>query len=216
MVKCERTFPAPPSLAKRQSYNEEDTIQQLKKIFNDKCYICELQGLQDGIPEHLIPHKENVDLKFDWENLFWACNRCNSIKNRGEYEGKILDCCKFDPELYLNFIYAPYEGTIIVKPKDTAETSQKTAQLINEVFNLENTGLRISSCRERMRSFREEWNRFIKLLTEYKKNKTQISFRKIKARLSTKTAFAAFKRNYIRINQSEYKEFQEFVTLNPE
>lgn len=216
MVKCERTFPAPPSLAKRQSYNDEDTIQQLKKIFNDKCYICELQGLQDGIPEHLIPHKENVDLKFGWENLFWACNRCNSIKNRSEYEGKILDCCKIDPELHINFIYAPHEGAIIVKPKDTSESSRMTAQLIDEAFNLENTGLRISSCRERMHSFREEWNRFIKLLTEYKKNKTQMSFRKVKARLSTKTAFAAFKRNYIRIHQSEYKEFQEFVTLKPE
>ena len=72
MVKCERTFPAPPSLAKRKSYNDSDTIQQLKEIFNGKCYICELQNLQDGIPEHLIPHKENEDLKFDWENLFWA------------------------------------------------------------------------------------------------------------------------------------------------
>ena len=63
MVKCERTFPAPPSLAKRKSYNDSDTIQQLKEIFNGKCYICELQNLQDGIPEHLIPHKENEDLR---------------------------------------------------------------------------------------------------------------------------------------------------------
>lgn len=81
------TFP-PLSLAKRQSYNEPDTIQQLKTLFNNKCYICEMQELQDGIIEHLIPHRGDPDLKFDWRNLFWACNRCNSIKNRKDMKAK--------------------------------------------------------------------------------------------------------------------------------
>ena len=97
MVKCERIFPAPASLAKRKFYNEEDTVQALKKTFHNKCYICEVQNLQDGVPEHLVPHKgKNDDLKFDWENLFWSCSRCNSIKNCRKYDGKIIDCCKVD------------------------------------------------------------------------------------------------------------------------
>ena len=75
MVKCERTVQAPLSLGKRKSYNEPDTIQKLKEIFYDKCYICEIQGLQDGVPEHLIPHNGDINLKFNWDNLFWACNR---------------------------------------------------------------------------------------------------------------------------------------------
>lgn len=213
MVKCERTFPAPPSLAKRKSYNDSDTIQQLKEIFNGKCYICELQNLQDGIPEHLIPHKDNEDLKFDWENLFWACNRCNSVKNNKKYDGKIIDCCKIDPELHLIFIYEPYSAQIIVKAKDKLEKSIMTATLINESFNLENTGLRISSRSERMRSFKEEWNKFIKLLNEYKSKNTKINFNKVKSRLNRKTAFAAFKRNYIRSHISEYKDFKPFVDI---
>ena len=213
MVKCERTFPAPPSLAKRKSYNDSDTIQQLKKIFNGKCYICELQNLQDGILEHLMPHKENEDLKFDWENLFWACNRCNSVKNNKKYEGKIIDCCKIDPEVHLIFIYEPYSGLIIVKAKDSLEKSVMTATLIDESFNLENTGLRISSLSERMQSFKKEWNKFFKFLSEYRKNKTAFLFRKIKACLNRKTAFAAFKRNYIRFHSSEYKDFLQFVDV---
>ena len=156
MVKCERTFPAPLSLSKRKSYNEVDTIQQLKEVFHDKCYICEMQGLQDGIPEHLVSHKGNEDLKFNWENLFWACNRCNLIKNRQEYEGKIIDCCKVDPEKHLRSVYEPHGGIILVKAKDTYETSKMTAQLITEAFNLNNTGLRVSSAAERMKAFRKE------------------------------------------------------------
>lgn len=70
MVKCERTFPVPKSLAQRKSYNDADVFAALSKIFNNKCYICELQDLQDGVVEHLISHKGNLDLKFDWENLF--------------------------------------------------------------------------------------------------------------------------------------------------
>lgn len=212
MVKCERTFPAPLSLSKRKSYNEADTIQQLKEVFHDKCYICEMQGLQDGIPEHLVPHKnENEDLKFNWENLFWACNRCNSIKNNPKYEGKIIDCCKVDPEKHLRSVYEPHEGKIMVKARDTSETSTMTAQLITESFNLDNTGLRESSVSERMKEFRKEWNKFFRFLKEYRDKKTKLAFNKVKARLGRSTAFAAIKRDYIRIHQSEYKEFQPFL-----
>ena len=42
-------------------------------------------------------------------------------------------------------------------------------------------------------------------------NKTNVAKRKVAARLRTKTAFAAFKRDYIRAHQSEYPEFQEYV-----
>ena len=52
MVKVERSFPAPASLeveAKKPSgsYSEQDVVEQLKKDFHDKCYICEIKNLQD-------------------------------------------------------------------------------------------------------------------------------------------------------------------------
>lgn len=211
MVKCERIYPPPPSLAKKRSYNESDTIQMLKEIFHDKCYICEMQGLQDGIPEHLIPHKENKNLKFAWENLFWACNRCNSIKNNVKYEEKIIDCCKVDPEKHLLCTYEPHDGKISVKSRDTLEDSRMTAMLIDESFNLDNTGLRQSSYSERMKLFRAEWNKFLKYLDEYRKKGTRFAFNKVKSRLNRSTAFAAIKRDYIRIHHSEWKDFQKFV-----
>lgn len=51
MVKIERSFPAPKSLdiaARKQSgsYSGPDVIEQLRRDFHNKCYICELNDLQ--------------------------------------------------------------------------------------------------------------------------------------------------------------------------
>ena len=58
MVKIKRSFPAPQSLAIEKkkvkgSYREADVIERLAKDFNNKCYICELDKLQDPQVEHL-------------------------------------------------------------------------------------------------------------------------------------------------------------------
>lgn len=75
MVKVERTFPAPISLeieSKKASgkYDKEDVIKQLREIFHDKCYICEIKDLQDPEVEHLLPHKNGKypERKYDWNN----------------------------------------------------------------------------------------------------------------------------------------------------
>ena len=48
MVKVERSFPAPASLALESqkangSYSMPDVVKQLKEDFHNKCYICELK-----------------------------------------------------------------------------------------------------------------------------------------------------------------------------
>ena len=77
MIKIQRTFPAPASLAieaKKASgkYDKPDVVKQLREDAHDKCYICEMKGLQDPVVEHLLPHKDGKypDRKFDWNNLF--------------------------------------------------------------------------------------------------------------------------------------------------
>ena len=110
MVKVERSFPAPESLAVEAakingSYKEKDVTERLKKDFHDKCYVCEIKGLQDPEVEHLLPHKNGkyLERKFDWNNLFWCCGHCNSIKNNGKYDSGIIDCCNQDPEELMTF-----------------------------------------------------------------------------------------------------------------
>ena len=105
MVKIERSFPAPASLVKEAKnangrYDKQDVIEQLKKDFHNKCYICEMKELQDPNVENLLPHKNGIYIsrKFDWENLFWSCGHCNGVKNNKKYDEGILDCCEYDPE----------------------------------------------------------------------------------------------------------------------
>ena len=79
---------------------EPDVIDQLAKDFNGKCYICEIKPVQDPQVEHRLPHyNRNIPERvFDWNNLFYSCSHCNSVKNSGKYEEGIIDCCVRDPE----------------------------------------------------------------------------------------------------------------------
>lgn len=69
-------------------YDKPDVVERLKKDFNNKCYICEINDLQDPQIEHLKPRsvgrdiEQKLEIKFDWNNLFWSCGHCNGIKNQ--------------------------------------------------------------------------------------------------------------------------------------
>ena len=113
MVKIERTQTPPASLAVEKkkeengscgTYNQTDVVVQLNKGFHGKCYLCEQDELQSIQIEHLKPHHggKNIDLKYDWNNLFFSCSHCNSVKNRKQYESNILDCCSTDPETMIH------------------------------------------------------------------------------------------------------------------
>ena len=62
MVKIVRSFPAPASLKEQSdkangSYTCNDVIERLREDFYNKCYICELKGLQDPQVEHIKMEK---------------------------------------------------------------------------------------------------------------------------------------------------------------
>lgn len=211
MVKVERSFPAPTSLSFKESYREADVISRLRNDFYDKCYICELK-LSDINVEHLLPHK-NIDLdrKFDWENLFLSCPHCNEVKNNSRYEEKILDCCKVDPEEKISFEFKGNEIEVLSKnPQD--EQAVKTAELIYEVFNIKNTGIREFASDFRFKKLQKEMLIFLQKLEEYRNNKQSFfNFRILKELLKRESEFAAFKRNYIRKNIKVYPELEEVI-----
>lgn len=216
MVKCDKSPTVPASLAVEKakgtsgSQRGEDVVRQLKTDFHDKCYICELKGLQDPQIEYLKPHKGNIDLKFDWNNLFWSCSHCNSIKNQQKYDGNIINCCQEDPERHISCQYVNNE--VDVNALDHEITSQITAELINETFNLQNTGMRVVAAAYRTKALRKEMNIFFNELQRYENNKIAINKRRVVVRLKRSAAFAAFKRSYIR-NNEKYAELQEYVAL---
>lgn len=53
MVKVQRSYPAPESLEieaqkPNGSYSCDDVVERLKDDFHNKCYICEIDQLQDS------------------------------------------------------------------------------------------------------------------------------------------------------------------------
>lgn len=218
MVKVKRTFPAPDSLETEKkkvggSYSGADVVERLKNDFHNKCYICELKDLQDPQIEHLLPHKngKDKDRKFDWENLFWSCGHCNGVKNQSKYEGKILDCCRRDPEEAISF--GLQEDNVSVRAKrDSDEEAVMTAQLVQEVFNIRNTGMRVYKSDLRMRMLQEEMNVLYAKLDAYRKNPTsKVCLRTLQVLLKRESAFAAFKRCYIREHAAEFPGLTEYI-----
>lgn len=221
MVKIERSFPAPKSLAEEAKkatgkYDKPDVIEQLKKDFHNKCYICEIKELQDPNVEHLFPHKNGKyhERKFDWENLFWSCGHCNGIKNNSKYDDGIIDCCKQDPEKYLYFEVKNDDVVIGVADSDS-DIQKRTALLITETFSLKNTGMRTYTSDERLKLLQKEMNVLYKQLEKiHSEPDSKVTIRTIRSLLRRESAFAAFKRCYVREHASEYPELQQYVALD--
>ena len=94
-----------------------------------------------------------------WNNLFWSCAHCNSIKNNKIYEGKIINCCQEDPEQHIACRYA--DNDVQIEALDQNEVTSTTASLIYAVFNLKNTGMRINNSASRLKALQEEMDKML-------------------------------------------------------
>ena len=96
MINIERTTPAPPSLA-NQSFNGVKAA--LIDMQSNKCYLCERKAPDTSQIEHFIPTNKDENQKYVWENLYLACDHCNSIKNNVSDKKintlELLDCTDF-------------------------------------------------------------------------------------------------------------------------
>ncbi len=219
MVKVERSFPAPESLAveakkKNGSYSSTDVVERLKEDFNNKCYICELKDLQDPQIEHLLPHKNGKypERIFDWNNLFWVCGHCNNVKNQDKYDEGILDCCNQDPENDIFFDCTENDISLRAKAAEPDEKTKRTIILIYEIFNLRNTGMRVYKSDYRFKALQKEMNILYDNLEKFRENPdSKLVLRKLKAILKRESAFAAFKRCYVREHLTEYPMLKQYL-----
>ncbi|EOW6560102.1 hypothetical protein ACOZYI_002712 [Cronobacter dublinensis] len=132
-----RTEEAPPSLEKQNRYDGQDVFDKLKEIFHDKCYICETKSPQDVNVEHFEAHMGDVQKKFNWNNLYFVCSRCNNIK--GDRYNNLIDCCNKEDDVYraLQLLppYTPFGEKIIVKARVDNEKVKTTVELLDKVYN---------------------------------------------------------------------------------
>lgn len=144
MFQAKRPIEA-PECSKALGYNNLATMAALHKIFHGKCYLCEQSNLNDPEIEHLEPHMGNEDKKFSWENLYYSCSRCNSIK--GTKHTDILDCCNEDIDVFKAIkcvATAIGDHDIIVEPANghDDERTLNTVDLISRCYNDRTTATR--------------------------------------------------------------------------
>lgn len=96
--------------------------------------------------------------------------------------------------------------------KEVNDTVKRTISLVEEVFTQKNTGMRVYTSDMRLKELKKEMNILYDNLEQWKNNPdSKVIRRKIRALLRRESAFAAFKRNYIRDHLKCYPEFQEYI-----
>lgn len=164
MFNVNRSMPAPPSLASQSSYKGQDVIDALRAMFYDKCYLCEQDSLSAPEVEHFRPHNKSPVLQYGWDNLFYACRRCNGIKSNSHVD--LLDGSDPQVDVFSEIVHYAGNaamGDVVIKPS-SAQPSQNTintVSLIHKCFNDENTSLRGISKESLLESLLEDYSKFL-------------------------------------------------------
>ena len=169
MFKVIRNENAPASLANRRSYSEQDVLDALSRVFHKKCYICETKEPIDINVEHFEPHLGDLDKKFNWDNLYFSCGRCNNIK-LAKYND-LLDCCDSNVDVLRAIKHVPpitpYAKCLRIEPQNDDEKTKLTAELIEKVFNSTHTPNKTVSASFLRKKVFQQFNLFLDLQREY-------------------------------------------------
>ncbi|UED79604.1 HNH endonuclease [Lysinibacillus sp. CD3-6] len=197
-------------------YNKEDVIKQLKEEFHNKCYICEHDGPTNINVEHFIPHKEDIDLKFDWGNLYYACGHCNNTK-LAKYDN-ILNCTLEDDDvennIRLHIDLFPRKFVSVSSVKADIKTLN-TVELLEKVYNgsTATKNIEAQNLREYLISDLRDFQKSIFLYYEAEKysetENMELIKNKIKRHLHDASAFTSFKRWIIKDSEELMKDFGE-------
>lgn len=216
MINLKRSFPAPEILKeekqkKNGSYNQKEVLDRLKQDFHNKCYICETKPGTLNI-EHLISHKGNKDLKFDWENLFLSCGHCNNIK-LNDYDN-ILDCTKEDVENCISYRFEPLlpKAKVKIEALKDDDRVKKTVELLDKVYN-GTTVLKNMESENIRKKLLDELMKFQKMIYNYEyedfdEEDKLMLLQKIKSSLKDSSEYTAFKRWMIKDVQDLKEELE--------
>lgn len=225
MINFTKSQPAPTCLALEKAkakgdYKCGDVQTRLNNDFHKKCYICEDKDISNINVEHLIPHKGDIDLKFDWGNLCLACYHCNNLKS--SIYNDILNCVS-DNIIITDAIKFQIDGFPKAEPKFEALLKNNvqvgnTINLLEAVYNgttsqkqLESSNLRDKLGKE-MKEFNDLLHQyfFTNGLEDSEKRNLKID---IKRKLSAQSPFTAFKIGVIKSNAVMLSEFKDIMPV---
>lgn len=200
--------------SKNGSYNTLEVNKALREMFHGKCYICENKQVTSFQIEHLNPHRGNVDLKYDWNNLFLVCAHCNNTKL--DRFAPILDCTKENIEELIAFRKKGYFGTdekLIFDMLDFRIETQNTVKLLQEVYYGSTAQKKMEAAILR-RILRKELSEFKEYVREYKEAEEEEKEDLrclLQQHLRDSSPFAAFKRWLIRDNKEAYPDLFMYI-----
>lgn len=203
---------------KDSGYNQPEVNEALIEMFRGKCYICENKSnISSYQIEHLKPHRGNLELKYDWNNLFWSCAHCNNIKN-AKYE-PILDCSQIEVDKKIAFRKEGFFGTqekyVFVPLEDDNEINNTVALLQDAYYGstpqkkMEATNIR--------KSLRTELSNFKNLIREYEEAEEydkEDLICAIRREVKDHSAFTAFKRWILWDNAQRYDDLIRLCGLS--
>lgn len=199
------------------TYNTPEVNTALMEMFRKKCYICENRdGISSYQIEHLIPHRGNKELKYDWNNLFLSCAHCNNIKN-DKYE-PILDCSKEEVDQKIAFRKKGYFGKDEVyefEPLEQSREIENTVRLLKDAYYGTTPQKKMEAVNIR-RELRKNLSAFKEYVREYEEaedyDKEDCKFI-IKKEVNGDEPFTAFKRWLLWDHQERYQELIEYCGL---
>lgn len=205
MIHLKKSKNVPPSLAVEKqkasgTYRMDDVLNQLKTDFKNKCYICETKDLTSLNVEHFMAHEGDIDLKFDWNNLFLSCVHCNNLKSNKF--NNLLNCTseEYNVDERIKYVCMPFRFMEIEPLDDEAKTIE-TVRLLQDVYN-GTTPLKKLESSNLMKSVWAELNKLIDLIQEYYCSEEGESREYLTAllrnRLSRASAYASIKRWYVK------------------
>jgi hypothetical protein len=201
MFNVVRSGRTPASLTEKTSWTETDVIEALKRDFEDKCYICETKDPLSLNVEHFDAHQGDESKMYDWNNLFYACARCNNIKRH--LFNNLINCT--DPTIdALRLIkhhppLTPFSAQVLIEPSNDEPKTVETANLIRKVFNDDNTGNKSVTATYLRKKVFKRYAKLVEQMNIYEDedslpNEKIYALEKIKNLMSRRQEYSAFLR----------------------
>jgi len=201
MFNIVRKYPAPLSLASKVRYDSDDVLLDLKEIFFNKCYLCESKDPQSVNVEHFDPHQGDVNKKFNWDNLFFACARCNNIK-LAKFKN-IINCSDPNTSAWQLIKLLPPRspgGNVEVFAMNANASTLETRRLLDDIYNSEEKSMnKRMTARYLRKSIYAKVRRFLDYAERYYNDETPAENRRealatMKEMMLSKQEFSAFLR----------------------
>ncbi len=129
MIKLDRPECPNPDALRRNNYKDAMNKAALKNAANDKCMYCEsvISHIDFAHIEHIKPKARYPEFEFEWNNLGYACPRCNNSKSdKYEQDNPYIDPYKDIPS---NFVFASGAILFVRNGSERGEVTIKGIQL---------------------------------------------------------------------------------------